>query len=128
LWRDRVPLNWSFAALSIMGLGAALLMHGFRLAFATFGAYLVIFLAISPSVRLPNLARKGDLSYGIYIVAWPVQQVVSYLLGPSVTWYWNVAISLPVAIGLAWLSWHFVEGPALSLKRSSLPAMSQEIT
>ena len=122
LWRDRIPLNWHLAALSAVALGASLLTKGFRIAFALFGAYLVIYLAIAPSVRLPDLARRGDLSYGVYVFAWPIQQSASYILGASVTWYTNILVSLPVVLGLAALSWHFVEKPALALKRSGARA------
>lgn len=123
-WRDRIPLDWRLAAVSAAVLTASLHTGGFRLAFATFGAYLVIFLANAPSVRLPYLARKGDLSYGIYIFAWPVQQAVTYLLGPPLPWYGNVAVSLPVVLVLAGFSWHFIEKPALSLKRSRVPVVA----
>jgi peptidoglycan/LPS O-acetylase OafA/YrhL len=122
LWRDRVPLDWCSVVLCVVGLGGAMATSGFRLAFAIFGAYLVIYLALAPSVRLPNLARWGDLSYGIYIFAWPVQQTVALLLGSAVTWYWNAALSLPTVLALAWLSWHLVERPALSLKHSQAMA------
>ena len=95
---------------------------GFGLAFATFGAYLVLYLALAPSMRLPNLARWGNLSYGIYIFAWPVQQTVVLLLGSAATWYWTTALSLPATLVLAWLSWRLVERPALSLKGSQAVA------
>ncbi len=125
LWRDRIPLDWRLALLSIAALGDSLAAGSFRLAFATFGAYLVIYLALAPSVRLASLARWGNLSYGIYIFAWPIQQIVVLQLGPAVTWYWDTALSLPPVLALAWLSWHFVEKPALSLKSSE--AMAQTV-
>lgn len=117
VWRDRVILSRGLAMISAAVLSASLLLDGFHLAFAAFGTYLVLYLALSPVVHLPKLARKGDLSYGIYIFAWPVQQVATHLLGASVTWYWNTLLSLPVVLGLAWLSWHLIEKPALALKR-----------
>lgn len=120
LWRDRVPLDWRLAVLSAVALAASLPTGGFRLAFTLFGAYLVIYLAMARSVRLPDLARRGDFSYGVYVFAYPVQQSVTYLLGPPVTWYTNILVSLPVALGLAALSWHFVEKRALALKRSAV--------
>lgn len=119
LWRDRLPLDWRLAVLSALPLAAALVWGRFTLAFVTCGAYLVIFLAVARTVRMPNLARYGDMSYGIYIFAFPIQQVVADALDQAVTWYWDVAISLPVVLLLAWLSWHLVEQPALSLRRSS---------
>ena len=123
LWRDRVPLSRGLAIASAVAITPFLLLDGFHLAFSLFGSYLVLYVALSPAVRLPNLARNGDLSYGIYIYAWPVQQAVTHLFGASVTWYGNAAISLPVVLGLAWLSWWLVEKPALVLKRSAVSVM-----
>ena len=124
LWRDRVPLDWRLAVVSAAALPVTAQARGVRQAFPPCGAYLVIFTATMPSVRLPNLARGGDLSYGLYIFAWPVQQTVTCLIGPPLTWYENVAVSLPVVLGLAALSWHLVEKPALSLKRARRSAMA----
>jgi peptidoglycan/LPS O-acetylase OafA/YrhL len=120
LWRDRVPLDGRVALVCAAVVTASMPVGGFRPAFAAFGAYLVVYLAVAPAVRLPNLARRGDLSYGIFILAWPIQQTAALLLGPAATWYWNIVLSLPVVLALAWLSWRFVEEPALRLRRVSL--------
>jgi peptidoglycan/LPS O-acetylase OafA/YrhL len=123
LWRDRIPLSKTLAVLSILALVATLQLGGFQAAAASLGVYLTLFCALSPAVRLPNFARWGDMSYGIYIFAWPVQQLVTLALGSAVTWYWNTALSLPVALALAFASWHLVEKPALSLKNWRRPRM-----
>ena len=115
LWR--VPLRADLALLCAVLLGMSLMIGGMWLASASVGAYLVIFVALSPAIRLPNLARWGDLSYGVYIWGFPVQQLIAQLLGRHVTWYAEAALPAPIVIGLAWLSWHLVEAPALALKR-----------
>lgn len=61
------------------------------------------------------LARVGDLSYGMYIYAFPVQQTL-------VHWFpaWHLGLHLLVAtiwtLLLAWLSWHGIEKLALRFK------------
>lgn len=127
LWRDRISLDWRLAAPCAVVVVTALTFGQFSIAFATCGAYLVIFLALATNVRMPNLARNGDLSYGIYIFAWPVQQTVADVLGKSVTWYWDVVLSIPIVLGLAWLSWHLVEAPALSLRHSGARAAAHRV-
>ena len=67
--------------------------------------------------RLGLLAvnRLGDYSYGLYIYAFPVQQMVAQWSGGG-TPLGNIALSLPLALVPAVLSWHLIEKPALSFK------------
>ena len=118
LWRHRISLDGRLAAAALAIVMLSLMTGGFRLAFATGGAFLIIYLARTPAIRLPNFARFGDLSYGLYIYGFPVEQTVIQLLGASARWYWVVVLSTPIVLALAKLSWHFVESPALALKRT----------
>lgn len=85
--------------------------------FALFGSVLLIQLATTDRVRLPDLARHGDLSYGVYLYGFPAQQIVRAAWGSSITWWQLFALAMPLALGAAWLSWHFVESRALALAR-----------
>jgi peptidoglycan/LPS O-acetylase OafA/YrhL len=78
----------------------------------------VIYLAYRAPRGLRRLTRPGDVSYGVYLLAFPVQQTIVLLagrggIGPLAL----VVISLPVTYLLALLSWRVIERPALSLKR-----------
>lgn len=73
--------------------------------------------------KLPEVLRRGwsfDYSYGIYIYAFPAQQLVS-MLGKQNDWPWTgvLAASVVLTLLLAMLSWHAVERVALRLKPSS---------
>ena len=88
-------------------------------ALATFGAYAIVWLGTrnSPLSRLSQ--HTGDLSYGVYLYGWPVQQlvrVVSPADTPIDTPWVTVALCLPLTLLCAWLSHRFVEAPALQLK------------
>lgn len=82
--------------------------------------YGVFVLAYLPGGFIRRYNRVGDFSYGIYIYAWPVQQTAVLLLGPM-TPFMNIALALPLTLALAWMSWHFVEKPALALVPHSAP-------
>jgi peptidoglycan/LPS O-acetylase OafA/YrhL len=78
-------------------------------------AAVVIAIGCSPALHSRWLQRIGDLSYGIYLWAFPVQQLVFQTMGGGV--WTNITVSLPIVAGLAALSWHLVEKRALQLKR-----------
>jgi peptidoglycan/LPS O-acetylase OafA/YrhL len=81
-------------------------------------AYLCFWLA----VRLPldRFDRFGDFSYGLYIYAFPVEQILA-LYG---VYRWGLAayvlLSLAIALVVAMASWFLVEKPFLRLKRLQL--------
>lgn len=64
-----------------------------------------------PVIR--SVGRFGDLSYGLYLYAFPIQQVI-LTLWPGFAL--PVLACVAVAIPLAFLSWHLVERPALHLR------------
>jgi peptidoglycan/LPS O-acetylase OafA/YrhL len=66
---------------------------------------------------LKGAPRFGDLSYGIYIYAFPVQQALMLLVGPQLPVPAFVAATLAGVLPLALASWWLVERPALRLKR-----------
>jgi peptidoglycan/LPS O-acetylase OafA/YrhL len=68
----------------------------------------------TPGLR--SAARFGDLSYGIYLYAFYVQQL-SVRTWPATPTYGTTTVAALVGtVLLAWVSWHTVEAPALALK------------
>ncbi len=79
--------------------------------------YAAIFIAYRGPAILRKLTARGDFSYGVYLIGWPVGQIVALLWGSSVTTALVVGISLPVTYLLAMASWTYLEKPALALKK-----------
>lgn len=59
--------------------------------------------------------RRNDLSYGIYIYGFVMLQVAYWLGGRTPAAL--LAFAVPATLALAYLSWTYVERPALQLKR-----------
>lgn len=88
--------------------------------------YAVLSLATSAQRWLQNFGRFGDLSYGVYIYAFLVQQSVAHLTDNHLTAMQNALVTLPIVLVLAWLSWHLVEKRMLSLKPKARAAGIRE--
>jgi peptidoglycan/LPS O-acetylase OafA/YrhL len=78
-------------------------------------AYTTMWAAYHPSLKVPVSKRVGDISYGMYIYAFPIQQLVAYHL-PGISSLQMFAISLAATAIVAWLSWRWIERPALRFK------------
>jgi len=62
----------------------------------------------------PYYKKIGDISYGIYLWAFPIQQGLEhfYHLLPV----FNIIYTSIIVIPIAYLSWNFIEKPVLRLK------------
>lgn len=115
LWRDRIPLRRSgtlIACVLVVALAAG--DH-----FPGLAGLPVAYLLMSLGIRLPlaRIGARNDVSYGVYIYAFPVQQVLASLFAGSALPLWAfIILSLAFTMPLAWASWFFVERPALRAK------------
>ena len=115
LYRDKVPdSKWLFAAVTVCWVIAC-----FGHDSGDFAGPLLAYPCLWLGAHLPfaSLGAKNDLSYGIYIYAYPVAQVLA-LWGIN---HWGpvpyLALTIAATVPLAALSWKLVEQPALRLKR-----------
>jgi peptidoglycan/LPS O-acetylase OafA/YrhL len=79
-------------------------------------AYCLLWLAVRLPAWAKRIGSKNDYSYGIYLYGFLVQQTLAYL--GIIHWglIAYILIALVVSAGCAWISWHVLERPALSLK------------
>lgn len=127
LYREKVVLNPALAATAVILLAvSALRPWMFRFAWPICFLYVLLYIAYHPAIRLQSWGKRGDYSYGIYIYAFPVQQLlVEYAgeaLNPYTLFLAAMAMTLPLAAG----SWHFIERPCLRMKagRKVFPRLS----
>jgi peptidoglycan/LPS O-acetylase OafA/YrhL len=122
LYRDR--LVWSWARCLISGILTALLFG-----FVPFGdfiaapvaAYFTVCLGLANPVKL-RVLQGADYSYGVYLYGFVVQQAFVSACPWGREWRINILFCVPASIALAALSWHFVERPALGLRRHLQPS------
>ena len=117
LYADRVPLRGDLAAAAGgLFLVSLALFDDYRVLGAVPFTYLCLWAGTSFAWRM-----RADLSYGLYVYHWPLQQIlVLTALGSA-----PAVVFVPVSIALALLpaaaSWYLVERPALRHRDSPLP-------
>jgi peptidoglycan/LPS O-acetylase OafA/YrhL len=115
--KGSVALACAFALLPLMYVeGVA------EVALVTLGAYGLFWMAFEWDFKpLKTINAKDDISYGVYLYAWPITSLV--------IWYWKGvplwaldAITFAGALACGALSWFLLEKRALKLKALPLPA------
>lgn len=126
-FRSSITVRWPLAA-GLLALALALTWTPLGpLAWIVAPAYAALVLAEQRIPFLTAATNRTDISFGLYIYAWPIQQLLvetgwtggsAWLLAP---------MALVIACGLGLLSWHFIEKPALSLKRHFRPRPAESL-
>jgi peptidoglycan/LPS O-acetylase OafA/YrhL len=124
--RDTRIFDGRVAFLALAGLAASVLLGQFIPLFPVFGCYLALWLALNPHLPLIPAARFGDISYGLYIYGWPVEETVMWLSAGRAAWWQVFLIALPTASAVAFLSWHLAERPMLRLKPGARRASARQ--
>lgn len=125
--RDRIAFNGKGALLALAALVVFTAMGRLIMLFPLAGAYLALWFARRYDPWLDYSRWCGDLSYGIYIYAWPAEEFVVWLSGGRAAWWQVFFGSLAIILPLAFLSWHLVEKPAQRWGRRTARAAPAEL-
>lgn len=124
-FRDVLPARWSLVAVSVVLVMVAGLLPNYRVLGAIPLAYAII--VSGALIRNKRLSLRNDLSYGMYIYAFPVQQSLAIMGLASLNPFLFFVVATAGTVPLAALSWFLVEKRAMRLK-ARLKRRSPEAT
>jgi peptidoglycan/LPS O-acetylase OafA/YrhL len=116
LYRHRLPMHAGLAVAAGAMVVLTCLTGGYLAFGLPFWLYLVLYAAVALPARTRRIGRTRDYSYGMYIYAFPIQQLIALMGGAR----WGVGVFILLSIAgtfvLAAPSWHLIESPSLKLK------------
>jgi peptidoglycan/LPS O-acetylase OafA/YrhL len=117
LFQPNISYNHVFALIAAAALTICLFFAPLvPIALAVFGGYLIFWFAFRcPVLQISRFAIHTDLSYGIYLYGWPIQSTIAFFAARAINPWALSAVSLALAAAAAWVSWTFIEKPALAL-------------
>lgn len=122
LYRERIPYsrNLFLVCLGVLAILSAI-SFGLNLALPIFGAYAIFYVGFHPAIKMQTFAERGDLSYGVYLYAYPIQQLIVHYTRSHMNPVLLFLSAFALTFVLALASWHFIEKPFL--KRKALRAL-----
>ena len=96
--------------ISLVCLSFLYVLHG-SIEILTVGYLSITFITVALGVSVKDFIVKGrfDISYGIYIYGWPVQQIVANKINAGL--YSSMMLSIIITIMFATASWFLIEKP-----------------
>jgi peptidoglycan/LPS O-acetylase OafA/YrhL len=122
LWRHRIPKSPTLMAAAVAALGISFRVGGAWWALLICGTYTILFICLSASADIYIGGRHTDLSYGVYLYGWPIQQLLIFYFGPHLTPMTLFVVAVVATYSVAWVTWTVIEEPTLGLvRRPRLP-------
>lgn len=122
--RHHIPLDLRLVAVAFAAIGLSIGTNLFFEIFCIAWSYIIFYVGYVPSGVIRKYNYFGDYSYGIYIYAFPVQQLMVFLI-VDMTPGLNILLALPLTVFLAFLSWHWVERPSLRTRTRILDKLER---
>ena len=118
LFRERIQLSARGALIACAALvWAARFTLGWTALFPFAGTYVVFYIAFAQWLPLQRFGRFGDFSYGTYLYAFPIEQLVMQAFGHRVAPFLLFACATPLTLLVAVASWYGVERRFLGRSR-----------
>lgn len=113
-FRDRVPVRGSLAVLSLVLVAATVATRAYGLVLPFALSYLTLYAAMALPLR--DFDRRCDLSYGIYIYAFPISQLLTAFGAARVGFMGYFSAAYLMSLAFAAASWFGIEKRFLALK------------
>lgn len=82
-----------------------------------FLTYIIIAIAFYKPLPFKTIGKYGDFSYGLYLYAFPVQQLIVHFSKAELSLFAMVMLSVFFTFPFAFLSWYLIEKPSINFKK-----------
>lgn len=120
LYADKLKISpvWLCATGVLLGWFWQYGNHWFDILGAAWLSYALLVFGFHRYFKYLDVGRIGDFSYGVYLYAFPIQQILVHFYQEQLNGWLLALLALLVTLPLAALSWYGLEKPVLRWKRS----------
>lgn len=112
-YREFIRINRWAVLLCGVGLAFSTAVHLYDIGLLFCLPYILAYLSFGTGIKWSAFGEKAEISYGVYLCAFPIQQTITMLFGGSMLPWLNFLITLPLALIGGLLLNVFVERPLM---------------
>lgn len=120
LYRNRINLTGKGAILCIILLIFSNYLNLLNIGMIFFFPYILFYLSFAIKQISDRIGKLGNYSYGIYLCAFPIQQVIVEYFGGHMNPIHNMILSIPLAILCGYVLYILIEEPISRLGKKYL--------
>lgn len=103
VYRKRIFIKTPYVLGCIIGIILSIRLGNLQYGLFLFWPYILLWLAFGTRKKWNSFGKKHEISYAMYLCAFPIQQFVVMLFGGSMNPIINFLICLPCILGVGWL-------------------------
>ncbi len=111
VYRDRIKLRWLPAAVCMAAMIIGSCFDVLDITVFLFLPYFLLYIGYGTRYKFSNFAKHGEVSYGMYLCGWPIQQCVCMGFGGAMQPVLNFVIAMPLTVLCGYLLYWCIERP-----------------
>lgn len=127
VYRDKIKLRFLWCLAALAGMVFSAVLGILNITVFLFFPYFFIYIGYGTKIKVSNFAKYGEISYGMYLCAWPVQQILVQIFENDMTPFMNFIITVPISMVLGFLICKLVEQPIAKWQKRSREEKSEKI-
>ncbi len=113
VYRDKIKMKFSLCIVSLIAMAVSVVFGVFNITVFLFFPYFFMYIGFAAHNKFPDFAKYGEISYGMYLCAWPVQQILVEKFENNMSPFTNFIITVIISIILGFILYRFVEKPVV---------------
>lgn len=111
IFRDKIKISLRGCVITILFVIISLMLGIFSYTIFVLLPYILFYFGYATKTKYEHFAKHGEISYGVYLCAWPIQQIVCEKFGGTMNPFLNFIFATVLAILGGWILYKIIEEP-----------------
>lgn len=100
VYREYIPIKHTYALIAGIGCVVGAWLGIFNVIIFVCFTYVLLWTAFGMKHKWSTFGSRFELSYGMYLIGWPIQQILCDLTGNQISQWWNFFVAAVISVFL----------------------------